>query len=196
LSEPADGNPARRAAILDAATGVFMRYGFKKTSMDDLARAAGLSRQGLYLHFPTKEALFKEGVLCLIAATRAAGRAVLARTELPVDERVLEMFVAVHGQLIGQPGEDHMAELLQTAKQLVGDVANELDADHVADLVRLFRSEGVGGAWKEAGLSVKELAEELVAASHGVKMRSTDAADYKKRMRVAVQLVCGSRPAR
>ena len=31
------------------------RYGFKKTSMDDVAQAAGVSRQGLYLYFDTKE---------------------------------------------------------------------------------------------------------------------------------------------
>ena len=69
---------ARHAAIVAAAAGVFLRYGFKKTSMDDLARAAGLSRQGLYLHFPTKETLFKEAVLQLIATTRATSRAALA----------------------------------------------------------------------------------------------------------------------
>ena len=82
MREAADPNAARRAAILDAAAGVFLRFGYKKTSMDDLARAAGLSRQGLYLHFPTEEELFKEGVLRLIEGTRAAGRAALARAEL------------------------------------------------------------------------------------------------------------------
>ena len=39
MVEAPDGN-ARRAAIVDAAAQVFLRYGFKKTSMDDLARAA------------------------------------------------------------------------------------------------------------------------------------------------------------
>jgi len=36
----------KREAILVAATAIFLRYGFKKTSMDDVARAAGVSRQG------------------------------------------------------------------------------------------------------------------------------------------------------
>jgi len=41
---PPEDPPAtgRRDAVLAAAQGVFLRYGFKKTSMDDLARAAGL----------------------------------------------------------------------------------------------------------------------------------------------------------
>src|SRR5262245_29785734 len=49
----------RQEAIFAAAIAIFLRFGFKKTSMDDLARAAGLSRQGLYLHFASKDALFK-----------------------------------------------------------------------------------------------------------------------------------------
>src|SRR4051812_11136713 len=104
MAEPSGPTAARRAAILEAATGVFLRYGFKKTSMDDLARAAGLSRQGLYLHFATKDALFKEAVLQVIARTRAAGRAALARDSLDVEERLLGAFEAVHGQAIGEGG--------------------------------------------------------------------------------------------
>ena len=72
--------------------------------MDDLARAAGLSRQGLYLHFATKEALFKDGILRLIAVTRD-GRAGGARArDLAVEERLLALFVAIHGQMIGALG--------------------------------------------------------------------------------------------
>ena len=44
--------------ILDAAGGVLLRYGFRKASVDDVARAAGISRQGLYLHFATRGQLF------------------------------------------------------------------------------------------------------------------------------------------
>ncbi len=53
---------AQREAILVAATAAFLRYGFKKTSMDDVARAAGVSRQGLYLYFDTKDLLFREAL--------------------------------------------------------------------------------------------------------------------------------------
>ena len=37
----------------------FARHGFAKTSMADIARAAGISRTSLYNHFPTKEDVFK-----------------------------------------------------------------------------------------------------------------------------------------
>ena len=60
MVDPTEISAARHESLLQAAFGVFLRYGYKKTSMDDLARAAGLSRQGLYLHFANKDALFND----------------------------------------------------------------------------------------------------------------------------------------
>lgn len=47
--------------ILDSSLAVFCRYGFNKTTMKDLADAAGISRASLYLHFNSKEDLFRAG---------------------------------------------------------------------------------------------------------------------------------------
>lgn len=47
-------------AILDAAEQLFVRYGFKKTSIDDVARAARIGKGSVYLHFSSKEELFAE----------------------------------------------------------------------------------------------------------------------------------------
>src|SRR5271154_4281264 len=55
-------NLDRKTQILDAAIGVFGRFGFKKTSVDDLAKAAKLSKQGLYLHFTSKEEIFTAAI--------------------------------------------------------------------------------------------------------------------------------------
>ena len=47
----------QRDALLQAATEVFSRYGFKEASIDDIARA-GIGKGTVYLHFDSKEALF------------------------------------------------------------------------------------------------------------------------------------------
>jgi AcrR family transcriptional regulator len=190
MAAPSETTAARRAAILDAATGVFLRYGFKKTSMDDLARAVGLSRQGLYLQFPTKDALFKEAVLNVIATTRAAGQAALARADLDFEERLLNAFEAVHGHAIGKPGSEHMNELLETATELVGPVFDELEQGLVTDVARVLRGDGIADKWKPAGVSAKDLAEHLYVTSYGVKHRVSTHADYRDRMRIAVRIVC------
>ena len=48
-----------RARILDAAMLVFRRQGFRRSSIEQAAEAAGLTRQALYHHFKSKEALFR-----------------------------------------------------------------------------------------------------------------------------------------
>ncbi|MET0708512.1 MAG: helix-turn-helix domain-containing protein, partial [Tardiphaga sp.] len=48
-----------RTRILDAAMLVFRRQGFRRSSIEQAAVAAGLTRQALYHHFKSKEALFR-----------------------------------------------------------------------------------------------------------------------------------------
>jgi AcrR family transcriptional regulator len=49
-----------RAAIADAAVGLFIERGFADTTMEDVAEAAGVSRRTVYRHFPTKDDLVFE----------------------------------------------------------------------------------------------------------------------------------------
>ena len=48
----------KRRAILDAATNVFLEKGYLGASMDEIAGLAAVSKQTVYAHFSTKEALF------------------------------------------------------------------------------------------------------------------------------------------
>jgi AcrR family transcriptional regulator len=48
----------RPARILDAAARLVIHYGFDKTTMDDIAREAGVSKGALYLEWSSREALF------------------------------------------------------------------------------------------------------------------------------------------
>ncbi len=52
------GPERRRPQILDVAFDLFMRDGYKATSMDDIARAAGVSKPVIYACFPSKAELF------------------------------------------------------------------------------------------------------------------------------------------
>jgi AcrR family transcriptional regulator len=56
----------RRSQIVAAATPVFLRYGFARTTMGDIAQAAGLTRPTLYLTFPDKESVFQVVVETMI----------------------------------------------------------------------------------------------------------------------------------
>jgi TetR/AcrR family transcriptional regulator, mexJK operon transcriptional repressor len=49
----------REQRLLDVATEVFLECGFKRASMDEIARRAGASKQTLYARYPSKSALFE-----------------------------------------------------------------------------------------------------------------------------------------
>lgn len=58
-----NGGKQERAVV--GAAEQFMRYGYQRTTMADIARAAGMSRPALYLLFPGKEQAFEAAVLHL-----------------------------------------------------------------------------------------------------------------------------------
>jgi len=76
MSKPAAIDERTRAKILDAGFSSIERFGLGKTTMSDVARAAGLARQTLYRYFPSKHDLIAALVLRedekLIAEVRAA----------------------------------------------------------------------------------------------------------------------------
>jgi len=43
-----------REAILDAAGRLFERFGYKKTTVEDIAHEAGIGKATIYVHFPSK----------------------------------------------------------------------------------------------------------------------------------------------
>src|SRR5271167_3930403 len=56
---PADDEGAKRRQIVDGARAMFLAQGFDAASMNDIARAAGVSKGTLYVYFKNKEELFE-----------------------------------------------------------------------------------------------------------------------------------------
>ena len=50
---------ATRAALIDSASDLFAQKGFAKTSLDEVAAAARVTKGALYWYFPSKQALFR-----------------------------------------------------------------------------------------------------------------------------------------
>ena len=55
-------SPKTKEVIVNVASKLFGRYGFYKTSMDEIAKIARKAKGSLYYHFESKEELFKEVV--------------------------------------------------------------------------------------------------------------------------------------
>ena len=68
----------RRGEIRDRARDLFMRYGYHKTTIEDIGRACGLGKAALYHYFLGKEEIFAEAV-------RAEGDRILEKIRAAVD---------------------------------------------------------------------------------------------------------------
>lgn len=68
----AEAKDQRRAALIDAASGLFADADFDAITIARVAEAAGMAKGTAYLYFPTKEALFLELVRAELSTWLAA----------------------------------------------------------------------------------------------------------------------------
>lgn len=82
-----------RDRILDAADGLLGRFGFQKTTAEDLAREAGIGRRTIYVHFTSKEEIFLASIDRVVERLIGELKRVLYSGG-PADERLRKMMVA------------------------------------------------------------------------------------------------------
>ena len=82
-------------SVLSVAVGVFNERGYDGTSMEDLARALGVTKSAIYYHVPGKEQLLSraldralDGLFAMVADERATSGPAIARLEWVVRQSV------------------------------------------------------------------------------------------------------------
>lgn len=190
-SSPPAAADSRRRRILDAAESVFVRLGYRKTSMEEVARAAQVSRQGLYLYFATKEDLFREAVRDHFGRALSVVETVMADRARPFDERLLSAFDAWYGQAIGARGIE-VEELLATTRILLNNLV-EVHTERFKDVLRRAAEgettvvEGCG----LRGLSPGDWSRVLIATAIGLKLLAVDRAEFRRELERAIRLMSG-----
>jgi AcrR family transcriptional regulator len=165
---------APRDRILQAALTVFRRHGFRRSSIEETAEAAGLTRQALYHHFKSKEALFRAVIErvhedALAAGAAAAEKAERAGKALPdiVIGLATARLQAMVAPLSGSPHvEELFSEHLIQARDLYQHYAVLHDAQVAAAIGRAIRRDKITLA---AGMTTAKLARYVELAIHGAK---------------------------
>lgn len=81
-----------RDLILDAVDGLLARFGYRKMTMEDVARQVGIGKGTIYLHFPSKEELVLAHI-DRIAETVVRKIGEIGASSEPVDRRIRRMLV-------------------------------------------------------------------------------------------------------
>lgn len=171
----------RREMILEAAIQVFGRFGFKKTSVDDLAGAAGLSKQGLYLHFDSKDDVFREAFRKYFEDGLEAVSLALA-ADLSLHDRLVNALDAWFGRHLATFGSDSLDVILAGAR---------LNSDVVERAKDTFKSR-VARALGEGKLkniaSPREIADVLFQCGLTWKEAGLTRAEFRKKMSLCVRV--------
>jgi AcrR family transcriptional regulator len=176
----------RRSDILDRAAELFVRYGFRKTSMDDVARAADMSRQGVYFHYPTKEALFEATLGRLVERALLSCRAALSDEKLELHDRLLNAFVA----MLGSSDLDATSELLEAAQARSMNTVINVDVEIIAELAKAIASSPATAAWLDRGVSPHDLGQLLMNTSYGLKYQRVSYEEYIAQMQKTISTIC------
>ncbi len=180
---------SRKRGLLEAAITVFMRYGYRKTSMDEVARAAQVSRQALYLHFANKEDLFRAAVKQVLEGSLQAAVQAARDPQLSVDQKLVRVFDAWMGRYVGMHGSG-ASDLAEAAGTLVGPLYAEHETQFTELLAKIIGSAGLATAYRPAGLTARQLAETLYATARGLKHSSPSREAFNRSMTVAVKALC------
>ncbi len=133
-SDLSTGEQQRRALVVTAGLDAFVRFGYRRATMADIAAAAGMSRPSLYLIFPGKAAVFRALAEWLLADAVVAAEAAWPADKSIADglaDAILAKDLAVH-RLIASTS--HAQEILTQADIIAGDLHRDM-ATRFADLV-------------------------------------------------------------
>lgn len=84
--ENANKKDLNRESILKIAREIFSKYGFKKTTLDDIANAVRKGKSSLYYYFSSKEDLFQAVILKEVEILAHELEIVINRNTDPVDK--------------------------------------------------------------------------------------------------------------
>jgi AcrR family transcriptional regulator len=173
-----------RDRILDSAFTLFGRYGFKRTSMEDIASEAGLSRTAIYLQFRNKEDIFRELAADLHEEALSQAEAALGTQEslaerlgAAVEAKTLRMVEIGHHS-------PHGSELMDEKNRLCGDLAIDSEKRFLRMLTRAFKGADERRVidLRASGLSASEVAELFARAVDGLKSAEITTDTYRTRV--------------
>ncbi|MCX5399522.1 TetR/AcrR family transcriptional regulator [Streptomyces sp. NBC_00102] len=167
--------------VLESAMATFARFGYRKTSMEEVARAAHISRPGLYFLFSGKETLFRAAVAQVLDRDITAVEQVLADSGRSLPERLVEAFDQWAGRYIGPLASD-VATVVEDHPDLLGEIVETMPRRFEELITDAIAAE----SGRETALPV---ARTMISASIGLKHQAPSRDFYLERLAVAIGLL-------
>ncbi len=141
-------SPHKNSAILDAAIEVFLERGYLGTSMDEIAARSAVSKQTVYQHFASKEALF---IAIVTTMTDEAGDEVLSAAPVLADDGDVGEYLRTYGYR--QLTRVLTPRLMQLRRLVIGEVGR------FPELARVLHERGPQRAIQALAAEFEQLAD-------------------------------------
>jgi TetR/AcrR family transcriptional regulator, transcriptional repressor of aconitase len=173
-----DRDAARRRVILVAARDCFLKFGYAKTSLEDIAQRAAISRPLIYRKFKSKEEIFAAVVEDISETTYRAAEHALAK---PGSKR--EKLMSVYKALLLDPWKELIvdapmgAEFYETCSRVAPDIAE--------------RRMKMQLKYTQAVLGTREVSEVFMLAAAGLTQDLPSIKVLGRRLEVLIDRVVG-----
>jgi AcrR family transcriptional regulator len=159
----------KRGAILAAAQALFGHYGYRRTSIEDIAQEAGIAKGTVYLYFKSKEEIFRALCQQLIEHVLSAAEAA-SQTEGTIAERLRRILAAKFDYFFELVhGSAHARELIDAKNRLSVDLFTQADRRYLRLLTATVAKAAETGELRldRVGLEAEDAAEVLIRSAAG-----------------------------
>lgn len=199
VKAPALRGELARKAVIAAALELFASAGFRRTSIEDLARHAGVSRPTVYAHFESKEDIFRTLVRDLHEQHLDAMEAAIESDGTLADRLYHSLVARFSGFIELASSSPFAAELLDEGSKICGDIIADARTRTLRLLRRLLEDSEERDELDldRSGLSVSAAAAVIYDCAEGAKEDGTTTLTaYRRRLRQVIAALLGGLAAR
>jgi AcrR family transcriptional regulator len=152
----------------------FAQYGFRKTSMEDIARASDLSRQSIYKKFGSKEACYDQILLAYMADIYSEIFADLENDSAPPPIVLEGVFTRIGQDAVAFANTPHGPDLMEDALRAADKTPERWPEMFKNRLAVFFDKHGFSKSWDHA----EDIAFVMVTASRGSLIHAQTVESY------------------
>lgn len=177
--------------IMLAAYNLFAEKGFKGTSIDDVAMAAGYSRQAVYFYFHGKEDLLLTTIEYHRDILWCEFLSNISVDTLPIENRLLNSIIRT-GEIIS--AFKNYREISVTVAALRPELTEQVTTKYIEAVSELLENTEIAERWRSVNISPRDLAEQIVNVCTGVIFSAEWSKEAIRQIEVILQLTCRSSP--
>jgi AcrR family transcriptional regulator len=190
VKRASNGPTPKEEKVLTAAQACFFRYGFRKTRMEEIAHAAGISRPALYLVYSSKEDVFRALLERVLRSHVTDIKAGVVRHADPLDQLAFAFEVWCVRSFEAVQKAPDAADLLENSREVAAREWSRWEGEFEA-VVRALLEPALAGR-SPSGLSPAEVAHLLITAIPGFKSSAESAAQLRRDIRGLLTMALAS----